>query len=158
MLTISSDPVMDAPAAVPINRKLTWWEEWSGIAYFVLTVFAFSAILWHWPAARSWAVPILLSLGLFFEVMSVVAGVSTIVTGRFSSGTPGVGLVCYFWAWLSTPSSFLLSTPQSFALLWPTKLLDLAALFIFSLCVHAPFWLYDRKKQPATPPPSGRNV
>jgi len=138
---------MSPTAPIPITRKLTRWEEWSGIVYFVATVFGSSILLWQWQAARSTAIPILLGIGLFFDAMSVVAYISTLVTKRYSSGFLGFGFVCFFWAWLSCPAAVLLSTPQSLAVLWLAKLLDLVALFVLSMCFHVPFWFVHRSKQ-----------
>src|SRR5438552_3045240 len=119
MLPASSDRAMTPPGPVPISRKLTRWEEWRGVVYFVIVVLVSSVVFWHLDDStepfftRRHPVPKLLMLaGLLFDVVSLLSYISTRVTGRFSSGVPGVGFVFYFWAWLSLPVSIILSTPS----------------------------------------------
>ncbi len=130
---------MSSPAPIPVTRKLTRWEEWREVVYFVATVIVSSIVFWHWAAMRVHAVKLLLGFGVFFDVMSAVAYISTLITKRFSSGFFGFGFVCFTWAWLAYPASVLIATPQTLPILWLAKLLDLAALFIFSMCFHVPF-------------------
>lgn len=145
---------MTSPAPIPITRKLTRWEEWRGVVYFIIVVLLSSIVFWHLDdptnhlfVRRHPFSKLLLGAGLFFDAMSAACYISTRVTGRYSSGVPGAGLVCYFWAWLSCPASIILSTPPSLPLLWLNKLLDLVALFVFSACFHVPFWFSRPKKE-----------
>jgi hypothetical protein len=131
---------MSSAAPIPITRKLTRWEEWRGVVYFFATVVLSSILLWHWAEMRNHAVKFLLGLGIFFDVMSTVAYLSTLITRRYSSGFLGFGFICFLWAWLSYPASVIIQTPQSLPMLWLAKLPDLVALFLFSACFHFPFW------------------
>jgi hypothetical protein len=145
---------MTSPTPTPTSRKPTRWEEWRGVICFVVVVLLSSVVFWHLDdsispffARRHPFAKLLLMAGLFFDVMSLLSYVSTRVTGRSSSGVPGIGLVCYFWAWLSLPASVILGTPSSLVLLWLYKLLDLLALIGFSASFHIPFWFIHPKKQ-----------
>ena len=118
---------------------------------FLVIVLVSSIVFWHFDessnkpfATRYPFSALLFGVGLLFDLLSCACYISTRITGRFSSGVPGVGLAFYCWAWLACPASVILPTPQSLPLLWLHKLLDLAALFLLSACIHSPGWLLFR--------------
>ncbi|TLD70528.1 hypothetical protein FEM03_12445 [Phragmitibacter flavus] len=125
---------------------------------FIIIVSFSSIVFWHVeetsnkPFATRYPFPTLLfGVGLLFDLLSCACYIFTRVTGRFSSGVPGVGFAFYCWAWLACPASFILHTPQSLPLLWLHKLLDLVALFLLSACIHSPGWfLFRDSKQKNT--------
>jgi hypothetical protein len=137
---------MISPEPNPFSGELTRWERWRTVVYVAVSITILLIATWHYPALRKVVLPILLGLGFLFDALSAVAYISTYITGRFSSGFLGVGFLCYFLVWLSFPSAVLVSTPTELHLLWLSKLLDLFALFILSLCFHFPFGLLIPKK------------
>ena len=145
---------MNSPAPIQVNRKLKRWEEWRGIVLIIVVVILTSIVFWHLDdptnqvfARRHPFSKLLIAVGLLFDVLSAACYISSRVTGRHSSGVPGVGLVLYIWAWLSCPASVILSTPAALPPLWLNKILDLAALIVFSACFHVPFWFIHSKKE-----------
>ena len=60
------------------------------------------------------------------------------------SGFPIIGFVFYFWAWLSYPSSVILSATGAHFTLWLAKLLDLVCLAMFHLLCHVSFACFHR--------------
>ena len=123
---------------------------------FLIVVLVSSIFFWHTDessnkpfATRYPFSALLFGVGLLFDLLSCACYISTRITGRFSSGVPGVGLAFFCWAWLACPASVILSTPPSLPLLWLNKLFDLAALVVFSACFHVPFWfIHPKKEQP----------
>jgi hypothetical protein len=146
---------MSSPVPIPVTRKLSRWEEWREVVLFIIVVVVSSIFFWHQdePSNKSFGTRfpfsgLLFGVGLFFDLLSCACYISTRITGRFSSGLPGVGLAFYCWGWLACPTCFILQAPQSLMLLWLYKLLDLVALFLLSACIHSPGWfLFRHPKQ-----------
>ena len=95
----------------------------------------------------SWLVPLhynydfaffLLGCGIFFDVISFIIHVGVIITKKFSSGFPGVGL--FFYGWFIIVSRFSIvgrdQTTVSGILLF--KIADILLLLGFSLLCHLP--------------------
>jgi hypothetical protein len=73
-----------------------------------------------------------LILGVLFDLLSLVAHVATLVTKRFSSGFPLVGLFFYAWFVLAYRKSLVAPHETTLPLLLLYKLLDLVLL----VCLH----------------------
>ena len=128
--------------------RLTWWEQWRGVVCFLVFVVVTSVFFWHSDGLsdrhfvnRYPFSALLLGIGLLFDLLSCACYISARVTGRSTSGLPGVGFAFYLWAWLACPASIILSTPDSLPLLWIYKLLDLVVLFLLSALILSPGWL-----------------
>lgn len=126
-------------APVPIDHQLTKWEEWRGIVYFIAVVIGTSIAIWHWPPVQPFAPLALLGIGIFFDVVSLAARISTAVTGRYSSGFFLIGLAFYLWAWLSYPHSVLINEAGGVISLWLRKLPDITCLAVAHLLIHVSF-------------------
>ncbi|MGK0186253.1 MAG: hypothetical protein ACI9R3_002036 [Verrucomicrobiales bacterium] len=121
---------------VPLNEEPSKWEEWRGIAFFVLIVIGSSMAIWNIEMLRPVAPLILLGIGLFFDFVSLVARISTAITGRYSSGFFVVGFAFYFWAWLAYPHPILLRDSDGLFWLWIRKLPDIVSLAVLHLAIH----------------------
>jgi hypothetical protein len=125
--------------SVQLNDKLSMWEEWRGIVFFILIVVGSSIAIWHIGMIQPIAPMILLGIGLFFDILSLIARISTVVTGRYSSGFFVVGFVFYLWAWISYPHAVLLGDSQGLLSLWIWKLPDIICLAALHLAIHVSF-------------------
>lgn len=121
------------------ERALTKWEEWRAVILFVAIIIGSSVAIWHVPLLQPVTLPILLGVGLFFDLVSLMARISTAITGRYSSGFFIVGFVFYFWAWLAFPHSVLLGQADGLLVLWMRKALDLVSLALVHLLIHVSY-------------------
>ena len=125
--------------SVALNRELTKWQEWRGVVFFILIVIGSSAAICRISAIQPSAPLILLAIGLFFDLVSLVARISTAVTGKYSSGFFIIGFAFYVWAWLSYPHPVLLDESGTLISLWMRKLPDIACLAVFHLAIHVSY-------------------
>lgn len=128
----------------PQAVKLTKWEEWRGMVIFLLLLIGSSIAAWHIPRLQPIVPIVLLSIGLFFDGISIAARISTAITGRHSSGFFLVGFAFYTWAWLSYPNTVLLPEWHDMIGLWLRKGVDLACLGVFHIMCHTTFGKENR--------------
>jgi hypothetical protein len=126
-------------APVPLNRELTKWEEWRGVLFFAIVVITSGIVIWNIPVLHPIAPLILLGIGLFFDLISLVARISTAITGKYSSGFFLVGFIFYFWAWISYPHAVLLGESDGLLSLWLRKLPDILCLAVLHLLIHVTY-------------------
>jgi hypothetical protein len=124
---------------VPMTRELTKWEEWRGVVVFAIVVIASSIMIWHFPACHPVAPLILLGIGFLFDLISLIARISTAITGKYSSGFFLIGFIFYFWAWISYPHAVLLGESDSLLSLWLRKLPDIFCLGLLHLLIHVSY-------------------
>jgi hypothetical protein len=130
---------------VLLNRELSKWEEWRGIVFFAVFIIASGIAIWHMPVIYPIALTILLGFGLFFDLISLAARISTAITGKYSSGFFLIGFIFYFWAWISYPHAVFLRGSDSLLSLWLRKLPDILCLAVLHLIIHVPFGRDDTK-------------
>ena len=131
MATVDTDQ-----APVPLNRELTKWEEWRGVAVFAALFVVSSILIWHFPALHTIAPLILLGIGLLFDLISLIAQISTAITGKYSSGFFLIGFIFYLWAWISYPQAVFLGGSDGLLSLWLRKLPDILCLAVLHLLIH----------------------
>ncbi len=126
-------------APVHLNRELSKWEEWRGVVVFAIVVITSGIAIWHTPALHPVASLILLGIGLFFDLISLVARISTAISGKYSSGFFLMGFIFYFWAWISYPHTVVLGESDSLLSLWLRKLPDILCLAVLHLLIHVTY-------------------
>lgn len=135
---------------VLLNRELSKWEEWRGVVFFAVVMIASAIAIWHMPAVHPIAPTILLGIGLFSDLISLAARISTAITGKYSSGFFLIGFIFYFWAWISYPHAVFLDGSDGLLSLWLRKLPDILSLAVLHLLIHVSFGRDDTK--PPTEP------
>ena len=152
------------PTPVLVNRDPTKWQEYRGVVIFAMFVLASSVGFWHSSGIQPVVPLILLGIGLFFDIISIIARISTAITGRYSSGVFLIGFVFYFWAWISFPQPVFLGEANGLLSLWLRKIPDILVMAAFHLAIHVSFGLDGARPeakaepgaagQPATRPSS----
>jgi hypothetical protein len=88
-----------------------------------------------------------LALGGLFDLISLVAHLSTLITGRFSSGFPLVGLFLYGWFVLAYRKSLVAPDETSLPYIVLYKLLDLTLLAAVHLLCQLPMCFQEPRDQ-----------
>ena len=132
---------------LPTAYKLSKWEEWREIVYFIAVVITSAIVIWHWPSVQTIAPLILLCIGLLFDLVSLIARISTAITGRYSSGFFTVGLAFYVWAWLSYPHTVLLREGSGLFSLWLWKIPDITCMTIVHFLIHVSYEKKDTEHE-----------
>ena len=126
------------------NHPKKWSaEDWLPLLIVPLT----SVAAWFLPDEYLYVVFGALSLGVLFDLISLVAHVLTLITGRFSSGFPLLGLFMYGWFILAYRKSLLVPDETSLPWLVLYKLLDLLLLAGLHLLCHLPMFLQKPRDQ-----------
>jgi hypothetical protein len=114
------------------------------VVLFALLVLGSSIGAWFLPDEYLPFVFAILILGLLFDLMSLLYHVLTLVTGRFMSGFPLVGLLFYGWFVLAYRRSLLAPHEEAVGQVVLYKLLDLLLLaglhllFQLPMCFQGP--------------------
>lgn len=138
---------MDARTPPARGRKLSFWERWKEMLYLLAVIAASSTVLWHWPEIRDTALLVILGVGAFFDLLSILAYVAYFLYRRPYSGFLGIGMVCYFWAWLSYPTPvMLMPVDDTLWAFWLAKLADLGVLLCLSLALYIPVLFVDTRE------------
>jgi WD40 repeat protein len=130
---------------IPTNKKLSKWEEWSGVVYALAFIIISSTLIWHFNENLNFILIItIFGLGLFLDFMSVVSSIQNYYAKRNVSGFFILGFVLYLWAWLSYPHSVLFSFSEpSLVKLWLYKIPDLVLMAVIHLLLNIS---YGKKK------------
>lgn len=111
-------------------REITFWAIWmvgSSIGAWLLpTQYHFQAVIG------------LLTIGVFFDIVSLFYHVMTMVTGQYMSGFPGVSLFFYAWFLLASKFSLVALHETSLVKILLFKLVDALVLVIFSCLCQLP--------------------
>ncbi len=142
--TVVEDAVNQS-IGIPINKKLSKWEEWSGVVYALAFIVISSIYIWHFNENLNFILVItIFSLGLFLDFMSVVSSIQNYYAKGNVSGFFILGFVLYLWAWLSYPYAVLFPTTESSLFeLWLYKIPDIALMAIIHLLSNIS---YGKKK------------
>jgi hypothetical protein len=127
-------------------------SDWAETVFYILIVLGSSAGAWFLPDEYLYVVFFILAAGVFFDVLSLFYHTMTIITGKFMSGFPLVGLFFYVWFLLACP--FAVVAPKE-AGLWHIvlyKLVDAAILVVFHALCQVPMF-FQRPREPFTGEP-----
>ena len=131
---------------IPVTKPLTKWQEWREIVFFAFLLTVSSIFIWHVPATQPALPLLLLCCGLLLDILSLIARISTAITGKYSSGFFLFGLIFYFWAWVSYSHPVFFGDSSNLIGLWLRKLPDIFCMAILHLLIHTNF--SSRKNQP----------
>jgi len=142
--TVIEDVVYQS-IGISTNKKLSKWEEWSGVVYALAFIIISSIFIWHFNENLNFILVIIIfGLGFFLDFMSVVFSVQNYYVKRNVSGFFILGFVLYLWAWLSYPHSVIFSFSEpSLVKLWLYKIPDLVLMAIIHLLLNIS---YGKKK------------
>jgi hypothetical protein len=122
----------------PSKRPVWAWED----ILPLLLVPASSVAAWFLPAPYIHYLFSLLAVGLLFDLLSFACHVSTLVTGKFRSGLPLVGLFLYVWFVLAYPRSLVAPQQAEVLRVLLYKPLDLLVLAGVHLLFQLPMFFH----------------
>jgi hypothetical protein len=125
--------------------KLRQYKEPLG---FLALIAATCVIAWFLPDQynRNMAVGIL-AMGTLFDLLSLFYHVMTLLTGKYMSGFPLVGLVFYIWFLLASRFPLMSWEETELGSLWLFKLVDGALLFGFHALCQLPMFLQKPRSE-----------
>jgi hypothetical protein len=96
-------------------------------------------VMWFLPASLNLKIAFaILCFGIFFDLMSLFYHVMTIVTGKYMSGFPVIGLFFYGLFILSSQFSLVGWKEASYVRIVLYKIVDALVLLAFHICCQLP--------------------
>jgi hypothetical protein len=131
-------------------------KEWREVLFAVAAVLAFSVAAWFLPDRLIWMLTWILGVGVCFDLFSVFCYLMTFLTGKYHSGLPIVGLVCYASFLLAYRKSLLAPEESALSVILLNKVLEGLLLTGFHVLCQLPGFFQRRTgNHEDTNPPLG---
>jgi hypothetical protein len=103
--------------------------------------------MWVLPVDKNFKIAFsLLCFGAIFDLVSLFYHVSTIVTGKYMSGFPVVGLIFYGLFLLTAQTPLVARHETALTRVLMYKIADALILLVFHLCCHLPMRLQKSRE------------
>ena len=131
-------------------------KEWREVLFSVAVLLASSVGAWFVPDRLNAMVMWILGVGVFFDLVSLFCYFMTFLTGKYHSGLPLLGLVCYAWFLLAYRKSLFVPEESALSAILFYKLFEGLLLAGFHVLCHLPGFFQRRTgKHEDTNPPRG---